>query len=169
MGKIIKRGNKAELQLCAESARSWTSEKRTRFLNHLAATSNVEASVAVVGMSTAGAYMLRRRDPAFAAQWHAAVLAGYDRLEAALLEHATRALTAIEHDEVPDQPFDPREALQLLSVHHGRQRATQRGRIGRPAVKRATPAETDTAILKALAVLDRRLKAKAARGEAAQE
>ncbi|NCP12376.1 MAG: hypothetical protein GW859_10600 [Sphingomonadales bacterium] len=73
----------------------WTKERRKIFLRTLAATCNVSRSVAAAGKSIGTAYRLRHRDEEFAAQWQAALLVGYERLEAALLR---RAIETVEHD-----------------------------------------------------------------------
>lgn len=161
MAEYLRAGAIGKPKVCDERRLTWTRQRREDFLNHLAATCNVALSCRAAGPCVSGAYALRRRDPAFAAQWRAALLTGYDRLEAALLEHATRALTAVEHDEIPTEPFDPRMAIQLLSIHEARMRAHEAGATrGGAKVRRATEAETDAAILKQLAALDRRLNAR---------
>lgn len=108
-------------------------------------------------MHPTSVYKLRRRDAAFAEQWHAALLAGYDRLEAALLSHAMDALGTTEQGEVLDRPIDVRTAMDILKLHHARQTGRPRTPKG-PAVRRATEEETDAAILKQLAALSRRAK-----------
>src|SRR6478735_10549224 len=52
--------------------RGWTSERKTRFLDHLALKGNVRASCKRVGLSREAAYRLRRRDAVFARGWAAA-------------------------------------------------------------------------------------------------
>ncbi len=47
----------------------WTSERRRRFLELLAAGLDVRRACAGVGLSRQAAYTLRRRDPAFARAW----------------------------------------------------------------------------------------------------
>jgi phage terminase small subunit len=66
----------------------WTREKRARFLDLLAATANASYSARDVGMSAWSAFALRRRDPAFAAMWQAALDTAYVVLETKLLERA---------------------------------------------------------------------------------
>lgn len=159
MADYLRQGGIGKPKHYLERKGTWKKLVREDFLNHLAATCSVKLSCEAVGMGIPGAYALRRRDAAFAAQWRAALLTGYDRLEAALLEHATRALTLIELGEVPEMPFDPEAALRIIGMYATRLAKTERG-SGGPPVKRATPQETDAAILKQLAALDRRIKAK---------
>lgn len=158
MTNYLQKGTLGEPQVRAERRNGWTKSRRDAFLNHLSMTCNVDQSCAAVGMSDSSAYQLRRRDEAFAAQWRMAIATGYDRLEAALLEHAMRAVATTEHGAVSETPFDPEMAMQILGQHHARQ--TGRGKPGGRPLRRATPAETDAAILKQLAALDRRMKAK---------
>ena len=102
-------------------ASSWSKAKREGFLEHLAATANVRASVRAVGMSEAGAYKLRRRMPEFHAAWKAALAEGYERVELLLLERALGGTpTPIVHGgeakgevRLPDN----RMALMLLRLH----------------------------------------------------
>lgn len=70
-----------------------------RFLEQLAATCNVAASARAVGACPGTFYRRRALDEGFAAAWRAAILAGYERLEEALL---ARAL-----GDVQPTPFDP--------------------------------------------------------------
>lgn len=51
----------------------WTAQSKRRFLDRLAAGDNVVAAAATCGMTRFAAYKLRRREPAFAQGWAAAV------------------------------------------------------------------------------------------------
>jgi hypothetical protein len=51
----------------------WTPERRERFLDCLAAGTDVRRACARVGLSREGAYRLRRRDAAFARDWQTAL------------------------------------------------------------------------------------------------
>lgn len=137
--------------------------RRVRFLQVLAATSNVKAAAAAAGVGTATVYRVRQSDPAFAGNWREAMAAAYERLEAALL---ARALGTEDIDAAidfgdpkaifPATQIDADLALRLL----GRHRATAEGR-DRP-VKRgrhiATEEETNKALLKQLAILRRQIE-----------
>lgn len=133
-----------------------TDRQRTLFLDMLATTCNVRKSAEAAGVSNVSVYRWRRADPAFAEQWRAALLTGYDRIEAALIR---RALTVLgeEGDTVDRGNFDVEDALRLLHNHRSWERRPSETRVR--AVRRATEAETDAAILKQLAALDRRAKA----------
>lgn len=92
----------------AAAKRSWgpgklTKTVRERFLNHLAATAHVRDSADVAGVSVQALYLRRGRDPAFAAEWRAALLTGYDRIEAALIR---RALGDRRADPLPGETAD---------------------------------------------------------------
>ncbi|WP_157222497.1 hypothetical protein [Novosphingobium sp. AP12] len=64
-----------------------------RFLDHLAGKGDVSSACARVGMSRTSAYLLRRRDTAFAAGWQAALVLARRHVEDVL---ATRALDGTE-------------------------------------------------------------------------
>lgn len=66
----------------------WTKAKRKQFLTHLSRTANVSASVRKAGMGRKAVYLLRGRDPNFAADWLAALTEAYDNLELQLLDQA---------------------------------------------------------------------------------
>jgi hypothetical protein len=63
----------------------WTAERRRKFLGYLARGIDVRRSCAGVGLSREAAYNLRRRDPTFAQEWHAALQTARDTAEAAWL------------------------------------------------------------------------------------
>lgn len=99
----------------------WTAEKRARFLDHLAQTCNIAASLRAVGVKrSTSLYQLRRRDAQFRAGWDEALALGYARLEAALLDRALngkrvqaeRAGAVIETVEISDTL-----GLNLLAQH----------------------------------------------------
>lgn len=78
---------------------SWSDpEMRALFLARLAATCNVSASAAALGLNHSGAYALRMRDPEFRAQWDAALDEARDRLWMLLLRHATQGLQSPSED-----------------------------------------------------------------------
>jgi hypothetical protein len=66
----------------------WTKAKREKFLAALADTANVAAAARAVKLSHQSAYALRRKQPAFAKAWDAALDLALDELEATLLERA---------------------------------------------------------------------------------
>lgn len=165
MADMIRRSRTGAPSVQRERGNNWTASRRAAFLGQLAATCNVTKACEAVGMHPCGAYRLRLRDSVFAGQWHDALLTGYDRLEAALLRRAMDAVELPQGDAIDgpiDGPIDVRTAIDLLKMHHARQNASQNGRpraATGPAVRRASEAETDAAILKQLAIIDKRLKA----------
>ncbi|WP_067738200.1 hypothetical protein [Novosphingobium naphthalenivorans] len=72
---------------------AWDGDRKVRFLHHLAEKGDVRAACARVGMSRQSAYLLRRRDGAFAQGWQAALVLARRHAEEVL---ATRALDGIE-------------------------------------------------------------------------
>lgn len=83
----------------------WTA----RFLEALAATSNVSASAIEADTNPRVAYALRRNNPGFAKQWLAALAEGYDNLELELL--------GFLRDPQPDRKIDVAAGLRLLAAH----------------------------------------------------
>ncbi|HEX8389525.1 MAG TPA: hypothetical protein VF636_10930 [Sphingomonas sp.] len=121
-------------QLAKTDGNSWTDEAEAMFLDRLAASCNVRTAAEAIGYTTPTLYWRRRRDPAFAERWQAALEQGYVRLEALLLSNAEDALSG--HMPDPETPFASmtvKEAMELLRMHH----ATARGRVpgapGRPS------------------------------------
>lgn len=70
----------------------WSPERKTRFLDRLAATGNVRASCARVGMSRDAAYRLRRRDALFARGWAAALVQARENSIDLLADKATEGI-----------------------------------------------------------------------------
>ena len=64
----------------------WSEEKEQQFLDHLAATGNLEASAHAVGISRTSLYRRRRQWPAFCEAWNQAKADAVDRLELLLIE-----------------------------------------------------------------------------------
>jgi hypothetical protein len=153
-------------------ASGWTKARRQIFLDTLAATCNVRRSVAAVGMTARGAYLLRRRDPGFDALWKDAMAIGYQRLEEALLQRALESINDIEINAddaanaviVPGSGFSKgpltSAEVQLILSLVNRHRATVEGR-GKPGNSRryATPEEVDARLTAKLDSLAKRLKA----------
>jgi hypothetical protein len=91
---------------------------RRAFLIHLAESSNVAASAKAAGASRAAMYAERRRLPAFASQWQEALIEGYTRIEADLLEEARRAPSAKTSDElIKARAQKHKLRLSLLTLH----------------------------------------------------
>ena len=70
----------------------WTAEVRTKFLDYLARTGNVRRACFLIGVSAEIAYRLRRRDPAFARGWAAAVVLARHEAEQVLAEQALEGI-----------------------------------------------------------------------------
>lgn len=70
--------------------------RREGFLEHLAATCNVQAAAAVAEVAVSTVYAHRMRHAAFRAGWDAAIEQGYARLEAALIARAAAGAERLE-------------------------------------------------------------------------
>jgi len=125
------------VQIARARLKQWTPRVEDRFLAVLAATCNVKAACAEVGLTAASAYAHRKRWPAFAARWDAAILAGYERIDGGL----TAAAIALLDPELPEPHLPPIEpvvapmsvddAIRLVRLHERRAReAWQRHRGG---------------------------------------
>jgi hypothetical protein len=133
----------------------WSRAKRAAFLDHLAGSCNVRESAAAAGVTPVSIYELRRKDARFAAEWHEALLAGYQLLETELVGYALAGGNAAQEIAGATRRIDVDIALKLLGQH-------RTGLLGqrrpKPLTKRATSEETDRAILKKLDALDRARK-----------
>lgn len=101
-------------QIARARVRQWSPRAEERFLAALAATCNVKAACAEVGLSPASAYNHRRRWPAFARRWDEAVELGYTLLECALVEAAGNIFSG----EGPGEPemTGPARAIRAMTV-----------------------------------------------------
>ena len=134
----------------------WTMAKRKAFLDHLAATSNVSHAAAAVGMSVTNAYMLRRRDAAFAEAWRDALEQGYAHIEAQLLARAIgQDADATRGGDPAATPFDPEIAFRILA--HRKGGAGSGAPRGPASVKRVTIDEVEASLRRKLDALDKRL------------
>lgn len=70
----------------------WSAGKEALFLTVLEEGANVRRAAAAAGLSTQALYARRRREPAFAESWAAAVRGGYLDVEALLIENAKSVL-----------------------------------------------------------------------------
>lgn len=161
-------GNRRPVQLKRVRKGGWTKTRRARFLDALALSCNVTLAAGEAGMATLSAYRLRRSDPEFADLWREALLAGYERLETELLGRALQAVNAIQPGDGGEavakaadaavEKMDARTILQVLA----HRRATVEGgvRPNRRDVRRriATEEETNAALLKKLAILEKQVK-----------
>ena len=141
------------VQIGRARLKQWTPRVEDRFLSTLAATCNVRAASAEVGMGTTAAYHHRDRWPDFARRWDEALETGYVRLEAALVENACHLSGPRETPPDVDMPpvtFD--QALHLLNRH----RYHLRGLGKRPgkAPRVAGPDEVERELRRALRRMD---------------
>ncbi|MEP9359312.1 hypothetical protein [Sphingomonas sp. KR3-1] len=142
----------------------WNKVRRAAFLDHLAGTCNVTEAAALAGMSSPHVYHLRRTDERFAEEWHKALLVGYQMLETELLGHVL-AGGGDTIERVDGRKVDVDKAMRLLALHRNSMNGKWKGA---PAtLKRARPEDTDAAILKKLAMMDR-ARARAAEEKGAQ-
>jgi hypothetical protein len=106
-------------QVIRSTGKRWSEEAEGLFLDHLAATCNVTAAAEACGFSGCALYYRRRRDPAFAQRWQAALETGYARIETLLVQRAIEALEGFAPD--PDSavlaPKSFNEARQMLGHH----------------------------------------------------
>jgi hypothetical protein len=130
-------GGGKRVQIARARLKQWTPRVEDRFLATLAATCNVKAGCAEVGMTAASAYAHRKRWPAFAARWDEAILAGYERLDAGLAAGAI-ALLDPELPELYGPPIAPvvaplsvDDAIRLVRLHERRAREAAWRRLGR--------------------------------------
>jgi hypothetical protein len=142
----------------------WNKTKRATFLDHLAGTCNIKEAAALAGMTAPSVYHLRRKDEDFAAEWGKALIVGYEMLETELLGHVLAGGgDTIERADGRTIKVD--DAIRLLGLHRNSLNGKWKGG---PPLKRARPEDTDAAILKKLAAMDR-LRARQAEEQRAKE
>jgi len=134
----------------------WTRQMREAFLDHLAATCNVQESAAFIGVDPVSVYALRRKEPAFSDAWGKALALGYEMLETQLVGHALagdEGDTLTNGAEAAMGPISVNLAMRLLTLHRD---ASGKPRRGGARPHRATQEETDRAILAKLAQIEKR-------------
>lgn len=148
----------------------WTKAKREAFLVELAASCNIVRAAALVGMGQSGAYRLRKREPAFAAQWQAALEIGYERLETALVRRALEAVgetvgefpvEALDQRSEPVEKMTVDQAIRVLTFHRESIRQGQARTRKTQARHVATQEETDAALIKRIRMVERQRAANA--------
>jgi len=87
-GLVLQRGTARGVQQRRAGKGAWTAKRKATFLDHLQASCNVCEAARQAGVTPSRAYELRRRDPAFAAQWAGALEQGYAELEMLLLRQS---------------------------------------------------------------------------------
>lgn len=96
----------------------WSETAEAVFLDTLATTCNITAAAAAAGFTPGTVYYRRRRDPGFADRWRAALDQGYVRIEALLLESATRSLSGwAPPPDCAIPPMTVKEAMGMLALH----------------------------------------------------
>lgn len=83
---MVRGTNGRRVQVARARQHEFSPRVEARFLAVVAATCNVKAACAVIGMSPTGVYAHRRRRRDFADRWDRAIETGYLRLEMGLLE-----------------------------------------------------------------------------------
>lgn len=91
----------------------WSKARTDRFLEVLAATTNVSEAARAAGMTASSAYERKRRDARFAAAWAEALEIGFAELEMLLLRHALQGSERTE--TVTDS--DSGKVKQIKTVH----------------------------------------------------
>ena len=160
-GMTAQGGNRRRIQLRKPMPRTFDAAKRQVFLDHLAGCSNMMRAAAAAGVSPSTVSDHRRRDEVFAAQIAEALEAGYEALEAAVMERAATGGGYVPGPDAATAPapesVDTALALRLLSLRNTAGKVRTK-KVGRPA-QRVTDTELNTVILAKLEVLDRRLQA----------
>lgn len=147
-------GGGKRVQIARARLKQWTPRVEDRFLATLAATCNVRAACAEVGMTAASAYGHRKRWPAFAVRWDAAIETADIRLAFALVEHATNPFSSLDPPApVPIPPMSVDDALHNLYMHQHRVSGTG-GRPGR-AAREPTGEEAARVILSKIEAIER--------------
>jgi hypothetical protein len=111
-------GGGKRVQIARARLKQWSPRVEERFLASLAATCNVKAACAEIGMTAASAYGHRRRWSAFARRWNEAVELGYTRIECGLIEAAGNMLSGEGLPDVePLRGMTVDHAIHLLHMH----------------------------------------------------
>lgn len=149
----------------------WTAQRRARFLETLSESCNVAEACRTVGMSKKSVYMLRQRDPAFAAEWAGALEQGYAELEMMLLGQAIFGSTMTETVDDGGEPgrtrvktvhsFPHTIALRLLLAHRSGVDAFRDSQ----GIERPGSAEVREDIMRRIEEVRERLRQRAAEAE----
>ena len=128
---------------------------RDRFFGHLAASGDIDASAATIGLTAAQVRQPLRLNPAFAAQWEGAIRAGYLMLEIRLIGSLLAGKRPAEAREGPPalDGGDWDRALKLLAHDKSRRPVRVRAKAEAAADAVAGRDETDKVILDRLAAL----------------
>jgi hypothetical protein len=111
-------GGGKRVQIGRAREKQWTPRAEKRFLSALAATCNVKAACAEVGMWPASAYNHRDRWPAFAERWREAEKIGFFRMEAAVVENGCNLFSEPEVEpDVRIEGMTIADAMEALRMH----------------------------------------------------
>ncbi|MEA3011670.1 MAG: hypothetical protein QOD42_215 [Sphingomonadales bacterium] len=111
-------GGGRRVQIARARLHQWTPRVEDRFLATLAATCNVKAACAEVGLSQASAYLHRERWPGFARRWGEAIAVGYARIEEALTQNGENLFSSLGlPPEAPMPPMSVEQAIHILHMH----------------------------------------------------
>ena len=150
----IRQSRTGRTKLVAAGEGQWNEEKERQFLDHLAATGNLDASAQVVGISRTSLYRRRRQWPAFCEAWDLAKADAVDRLELLLIETASNLL---DPPKVPVRDLIPMTFDQAMRVVERASDANRRGQPKRTGWRRKErdPEEIRASILHKLDVIER--------------
>jgi len=116
-------GHGRHIQIARARVKQWSPRSEDRFIATLAATCNVRASCAEVGISVPSAYKHRDRWPAFARRWDMAIADGYTRIEIALIEHGGNMFSAPEQPaQATMPPMNVEQAIHVMHMYKNRMR-----------------------------------------------
>lgn len=151
-------GGGKRVQIARARVRQWSPRAEERFLATLAATCNVKAACAEVGLSPVSAYNHRQRWPAFARRWRDAVKLGHLLLEGALVEAGGNIFSGTEIPEPGPigalRGMTAAQAIHLLHMHKHEARGIGK-RPGR-APRIPEPEELRASILRKIDAIERR-------------
>lgn len=115
---VVRGTNGRRVQVARARLRQWTPRSEDRFLAVLAATCNVDAACAEVGLSPASAYEHRKRWPAFARRWREAIKLGSIRLQFAQVQYAGNPASSLDLPEAAElPPASFAERMHCLHMH----------------------------------------------------
>ena len=153
------------VQIARARLKQWDARTEDRFLDALAASCNIRAACAAVGLTAASAYKHRDRWPGFARRWDKAVEIASERLECGLLQAGHNLFSSPEDRlpaDVPITEMTAEHAMLLLRLHRQGVKGGRRA-PGRPPLV-ATNAEVRAALIKALEEFRREEARREARG-----
>jgi len=148
-------GGGKRVQIARARLRQWTPRLEARFLQTLAATCNVTAACASVGLGKCAAYAHRKRWRAFARRWDETISEAVDRLEWALLQAGANLFSspAAAPRSTPIRAMCVSEAIWIVEMRR-RLEAGMAGTPGRRPLPRPLE-EVKAGILRKFSALER--------------